>query len=160
LQNSYFPKEGQHFFSFLRGLGYPFRGGVPSRTESGRRPRLPGWSFQQRIYGEALLYPNCPDKSGPAVSPTDTLRKESTLLSEREALRARGRQSLQKSLPSLFEVRKIVRFGKARRYLQIKDAVCNIFIGGEAGQGLLTVGQILSRVLWLGAKPNDRSVKG
>jgi hypothetical protein len=149
LQNSYFPKEGQHFFNSLRGLGPP-----------GRRPRLQGCSFQQRIHGEALPPSHCPDKSGPAVSPTDTLRKESILLSEREDLRAGGHQSLQKSLPSLFKVKKIVRFGKARRYLQIKDAAYNIFIGGEAGQGLLTVGQILSRVLWLGARPNDRSAKG
>jgi hypothetical protein len=42
-------------------------------------PRLPGWSFQQRIHGGVLLYPHCPDKSGPAGSPTDTLRKDSTL---------------------------------------------------------------------------------
>jgi hypothetical protein len=42
-------------------------------------PRLPGWSFQQRICGGVLPPPHCPDKSGPAVSPTDTLRKDSAL---------------------------------------------------------------------------------
>jgi hypothetical protein len=42
-------------------------------------PRLPGWSFQQRIHGGVLPPPHCPDKSGPAGSPTDTLRKDSTL---------------------------------------------------------------------------------
>jgi len=33
------------------------------------------------------------------------------------------------------------------RSLQMKDATFNILIGGEAGQGLITVGQILSRIL-------------
>jgi hypothetical protein len=42
-------------------------------------PRLPSWSFQQRIHGRVLPPPHCPDKSGPAGSPTDTLRKDSTL---------------------------------------------------------------------------------
>jgi hypothetical protein len=42
-------------------------------------PRLPGWSFQQRIHGGVLPPPHCPDKSGPVGSPTDTLRKDSTL---------------------------------------------------------------------------------
>jgi len=42
-------------------------------------PRLPGWSFQQLIYGGVLPPPHCPDKSGPAVSPTDKLRKDSAL---------------------------------------------------------------------------------
>jgi hypothetical protein len=42
-------------------------------------PRLPGWSFQQRIHEGVLPPPHCPDKSGPAGSPTDTLRKDSTL---------------------------------------------------------------------------------
>ncbi|MGM0383715.1 MAG: hypothetical protein ACQEQO_09535 [Thermodesulfobacteriota bacterium] len=42
-------------------------------------PRLSGWSFQQRIHGGVLPPPHCPDKSGPAGSPTDTLRKDSTL---------------------------------------------------------------------------------
>jgi hypothetical protein len=38
-------------------------------------PRLSGWSFQQRICGGVLPSPHYPDKSGPAVPPTDTLRK-------------------------------------------------------------------------------------
>jgi hypothetical protein len=42
-------------------------------------PGLPGWSFQQHIHGGVLPPPHCPDKLGPAVSPTDTLRKDSTL---------------------------------------------------------------------------------
>jgi hypothetical protein len=42
-------------------------------------PRLLGWSFQQRICGAVLPPPHCPDKSRPAVSPTDTLRKDSAL---------------------------------------------------------------------------------
>ena len=42
-------------------------------------PRLPGWSFQQLIYGGPLPPPHCPDMSGPAVSPTDKLRKDSAL---------------------------------------------------------------------------------
>jgi len=42
-------------------------------------PRFPGWSFQQRIHGGVLPPPHCPDKSGPAGSPIDTLRKDSTL---------------------------------------------------------------------------------
>jgi len=42
-------------------------------------PRLSGWSFQQRICRGVLPPPHCPDKSGPAVSPTDTLRKDSAL---------------------------------------------------------------------------------
>jgi len=42
-------------------------------------PRLPGWSFQQRILGGVLPPPHCPDKSGPAGSPMDTSRKDSAL---------------------------------------------------------------------------------
>ena len=42
-------------------------------------PRLSGWSFQQRICGGVLPPPHCPDISGPAASPTDTLRKDSAL---------------------------------------------------------------------------------
>ena len=42
-------------------------------------PRLSGWSFQQLIYGGVLPPPHCPDKSEPAVSPTDKLRKNSAL---------------------------------------------------------------------------------
>jgi len=42
-------------------------------------PRLSGWYFQQLIYGGVLPPPHCPDKSGPAVSPTDKLRKDSAL---------------------------------------------------------------------------------
>jgi len=52
-------------------------------------PRLPGWSFQQLIHGGALPPPHCPDMSGPAVSPTDKLRKNSALTpvtSERSTL--------------------------------------------------------------------------
>jgi len=40
-------------------------------------PRLPGWSFQQCIHGGVLPPPHCPDKSGPAGSPTDTSSKKS-----------------------------------------------------------------------------------
>jgi hypothetical protein len=122
-------------------------------------PRLPGWSFQQRIHGGVLPPPHCPDKSGPAGSPTDTLRRDSTLApvtskkpivflgmmkiaglfkgliflkrvdtssvpSEAqvlspglEDLRAGsgggGCRSLQKSLPSLFGVKKMVRLCRA-----------------------------------------------
>jgi len=42
-------------------------------------PRFSGWSFQQLICGGVLPPPHCPYKSGPAVSPTDKLRKDSTL---------------------------------------------------------------------------------
>ena len=42
-------------------------------------PRLSGWSFQQRICVGVLPPPHCPDISGPAASPTDTLRKDSAL---------------------------------------------------------------------------------
>ncbi|MBW2002601.1 MAG: hypothetical protein JRI30_08830 [Deltaproteobacteria bacterium] len=42
-------------------------------------PRLPGWSFQQRIYGGVLPPPHCPNILGPAVSPIDTSRKDSAL---------------------------------------------------------------------------------
>ena len=42
-------------------------------------PRLPGWSFQQRIYGGVLPPPHCPDISGPAVFPIDMSRKDSAL---------------------------------------------------------------------------------
>jgi len=65
-------------------------------------PRLPGWSFQQRICGGVLPPPHCPDKSGPAVSPTDKLRKDSALTpvtSEKSTL--------------FIGVTKIVRFCKA-----------------------------------------------
>jgi len=49
-------------------------------------PRLSGWSFQQPIHRGVLLTPHCPDKSGPAVSSTEKLRKDSTPLSGREDL--------------------------------------------------------------------------
>jgi len=65
-------------------------------------PRLSGWSFQQRICGGVLPPPHCPDKSGPAVSPTDKLRKDSALTpvtSEKSTL--------------FIGVTKIVRFCKA-----------------------------------------------
>jgi len=65
-------------------------------------PRLSGWSFQQLIHGGVLPPPHCPDKSGPAVSPTDKLRKDSALTpvtSEKSTL--------------LTGVPKIVRFCKA-----------------------------------------------
>ncbi|MGM0381933.1 MAG: hypothetical protein ACQEQO_00350 [Thermodesulfobacteriota bacterium] len=65
-------------------------------------PRLSGWSFQQRIHGGVLPPPHCPDKSGPAGSPTDTLRKDSTLLSERELKKCRpslGKYEFCKVLP-------------------------------------------------------------
>jgi len=42
-------------------------------------PRLSDWSFQQLIYGGVSPPPHCPDTSGPAVSPTDKLRKNSAL---------------------------------------------------------------------------------
>jgi len=42
-------------------------------------PRLSGWSFQQRIHGGVLPPPHCPDNSGPAGSPIDTLRKDTPL---------------------------------------------------------------------------------
>jgi hypothetical protein len=65
-------------------------------------PRLSGWSFQQRIYGGA---PSALPQSilGPAVSPIDTLRKDSALppvTSEKPTLVTR--------------VAKIVRFCKAQ----------------------------------------------
>jgi len=65
-------------------------------------PRLSGWSFQQRICGGVLPPPHCPDKSGPAVSPTDKLRKDNALApvtSEKSTL--------------FIGVTKIVRFCKA-----------------------------------------------
>jgi len=65
-------------------------------------PRLSGWSFQQLICGGGLPPPHCPDKSGPAVSPTDKLRKDSALTpvtSEKSTL--------------FIGVTKIVRFCKA-----------------------------------------------
>jgi len=65
-------------------------------------PRLPGWSFQQLICGGVLPPPHCPDKSGPAVSPTDKLRKDSALTpvtSEKSTL--------------FIGVTRIVRFSKA-----------------------------------------------
>jgi len=49
LHNSYFLKEHGLFFSSLRGVG-----------PMGRRPRLSGWSFQQRIYGGVLPPPHSP----------------------------------------------------------------------------------------------------
>jgi len=91
LHNSYFFKKDGFFFSSLRGVG-----------PMGRRTRLPGWSFQQRICGGVLPPPHCPDKSGPAVSPTDTLRKDSALA------------PVTSEKPILFiGVTKIVRFFKA-----------------------------------------------
>jgi len=42
-------------------------------------PGLLGWSFQHRIHGGVLPPPHCPDRSGPAGSPTDTVRNDSTL---------------------------------------------------------------------------------
>jgi hypothetical protein len=68
-------------------------------------PRLSGWSFQQRICGGVLPPPHCPDKSGPAVSPTDTLRKDSALTpvtSEKSTL--------------FIGVTNIVRFSKALKH--------------------------------------------
>ena len=91
LHNSYFLKEDVLFFSSLRGVG-----------PMGRRPRLPGWSFQQCIYGGVLPPPHCPNILGPAVSPIDTSRKDSALppvTSEKSTL--------------FIGVTKIVRFCKA-----------------------------------------------
>jgi hypothetical protein len=68
------------------------------------------------------------DKSGSAVFPTDMLRKDSTLLFEREDLRAEAHQSLQKSLPSLFEGKK-VRFCKALISLIHCQDICYTQIG-------------------------------
>jgi len=79
LHNSYFLEEDGLFFSSLRGVG-----------PTGRRPRLSGWSFQQLIYGGVLPSPRrklyepealriAPTCRGNAVSPTDKLRKDSTL---------------------------------------------------------------------------------
>jgi hypothetical protein len=99
LHNSYFLKEDGLFFSSLRGV-----------DPIGRRPRLSGWSFQQRIYGGVLPPPHCPDKSGPAVSPTDTLRKDSAL----RLGRARRGPPVTSEKSTLFiGVTKIVRFCKA-----------------------------------------------
>jgi len=78
-------------------------------------PRLSGWSFQQRICGGVLPPPHCPDKSGPAVSPTDTLRKDSALTpvtSEKSTL--------------FIGVTKIVRFCKALGDIEWVTTSCNV----------------------------------
>jgi len=76
-------------------------------------PRLPGWSFQQLIYGGVLPPPHCPDMSGPAVSPTDKLRKDSAL----RLGRARRGPPVTSEKSTLFiGVTKIVRFCKALRF--------------------------------------------
>jgi 2-oxoglutarate ferredoxin oxidoreductase subunit alpha len=41
----------------------------------------------------------------------------------------------------------LTEFDPGRERHEMKDTTCNILIGGEAGQGLITVGQILSRIL-------------
>jgi len=43
-------------------------------------PRLPGWSFQQRIHGGVLLYPHCPDKSKDSTLPPVTTKKSIVFL--------------------------------------------------------------------------------
>jgi len=70
-------------------------------------PRLSGWSFQQLIHGGVLPPPHCPDKSGPAVSPTDKLRKDSALTPV----------TSEKSTLFIGET-KIVRFSKALRFCE------------------------------------------
>jgi len=75
-------------------------------------PRLPGWSFQQLICGGVLPPPHCPGESGPAVSPTDKLRKDSALTpvtSEKSTL--------------FIGVTKIVRFCKA--LLDVTKLLCS-----------------------------------
>ena len=44
-------------------------------------------------------------------------------------------------------IRDLMEFDPDRRKYKMKDATYNILIGGEAGQGLITVGQILSKIL-------------
>jgi len=79
-------------------------------------PRLPGWSFQQLIYGGVLPPPHCPDMSGPAVSPTDKLRKDSAL----RLGRARRGPPVTSEKPTLvIRVTKIVRLCKAQKCYQI-----------------------------------------
>jgi len=61
IQNEIFEKPGNvHYCTKDHGLFFS--------------SKAPGWSFQQRIHGGVLPPPHCPDKSGPAGSPTDTLK--------------------------------------------------------------------------------------
>ena len=76
-------KRGFNFFQYNKGEDYHMRLCITpiSRKTMGffSVPRLSGWSFQQLIHGGVLPPPHCPDTLGPAVSPTDKLRKDSTL---------------------------------------------------------------------------------
>jgi len=95
----------------------------------GRRPRLPGWSFQQLICGGVLPPPHCPDKSGPAVSPTDKLRKDSALRLGR-AFRSRVVRPGGHSAPSSRPRGSRQALGReARRGLPVTSEKSTLFIG-------------------------------